>query len=170
MNINLRPFQCVLLWAMIHHQYFMFLASRGLGKTFLSAVYCLTRCILYPGTKIIITAPTKSQGINVLEKLKTNYSPLIHREIESINTGNQKPMIAFHNGSWIRVVASNDNARGHRANLLLVDEFVKVDEDLIDTVFKKMLTSQREPAFLHKAKYKITLVKKILKCIYHLHG
>ena len=48
-------------------------------------------------------------------------------------------MIAFHNGSWIRVVASN--ARGHRANLLLVDEFVKVDEDLIDTVFKKMLTS-----------------------------
>lgn len=79
-------------------------------------------------------------------------------------------MIAFHNGSWIRVVASNDNARGHRANLLLVDEFVKVDEDLIDTVFKKMLTSQREPAFLHKAKYKITLVKKILKCIYHLHG
>ena len=75
MNINLRPFQCVLLWAMIHHQYFMFLASRGLGKTFLSAVYCLTRCILYPGTKIIITAPTKSQGINVLEKLKTNYSP-----------------------------------------------------------------------------------------------
>lgn len=155
MNINLRPFQCILLWAMIHHQYFMFLASRGLGKTFLSAVYCLTRCILFPDTKIIITAPTKSQGINVLEKIENELmSPLIQREIESINTGNQKPMINFHNGSWIRVVASNDNARGHRANLLLVDEFVKVDEDLIDTVFKKMLTSQREPAFLHKPEYK----------------
>ncbi len=134
---------------------FHVLSVKGIGKTFLSAVYCLTRCILYPGTKIIITAPTKSQGINVLEKIENELlSPLIHREIESINTGNQKPMIAFHNGSWIRVVASNDNARGHRANLLLVDEFVKVDEDLIDTVFKKMLTSQREPAFLHKAKYK----------------
>ena len=66
---------------MIHHQYFMFLASRGLGKTFLSAVYCLTRCILYPGTKIIITAPTKSQGINVLEKLKTNYSLLFTEKL-----------------------------------------------------------------------------------------
>ena len=53
---------------------FHVLSVKGLGKTFLSAVYCLTRCILYPGTKIIITAPTKSQGINVLEKLKTNYS------------------------------------------------------------------------------------------------
>ncbi|MFQ3843282.1 terminase family protein [Staphylococcus pseudoxylosus] len=155
MSINLRPFQSILLWAMIHHQYFMFLASRGLGKTFLSAVYCLTRCILYPDTKIIITAPTKSQGINVLEKIENELlSPMIQREIDNINTGNQKPMISFHNGSWIRVVASNDNARGHRANLLLVDEFVKVDEDLIDTVFKKMLTSQREPAFLHKPEFR----------------
>ncbi len=31
MGINLRPFQCVLLWAMINNQYFMFLGSRGLG-------------------------------------------------------------------------------------------------------------------------------------------
>ncbi|WP_305850028.1 terminase large subunit domain-containing protein [Staphylococcus hyicus] len=155
LGINLRPFQCVLLWAMIHHHYFVFIASRGLGKTFLSGVYCVTRCVLYPETKIIITAPTKSQGINVLEKIENEMmSPLLAREIEDINTGNQKPMISFHNGSWIRVVASNDNARGHRANLLLVDEFVKVDADTIDTVFKKMLTSQREPKFLNKPEYK----------------
>lgn len=155
LGINLRPFQCMLLWAMIHHQYFMFLASRGLGKTFLSAVYCVTRCVLYPETKIIITAPIKTQGINVLEKIEGEImSPLLRREIKYINTGNQKPAIEFHNGSWIRVVASNDNARGHRANLLLVDEFVKVDSDTIDTVFKKMLTSQREPKFLSKPEYR----------------
>lgn len=155
LGINLKPFQCILLWAMIHHHYFVFIASRGLGKTFLSGVYCVTRCVLYPGTKIIITAPTKSQGINVLEKIENEMmSPLLAREISDINTGNQKPKITFQNGSWIRVVASNDNARGHRANLLLVDEFVKVDADIIDTVFKKMLTSQREPKFLHKPEYK----------------
>lgn len=155
LGINLRPFQCVLLWAMIHNQYFMFLGSRGLGKTFLSAIYCTTRCVLFPGTKIIITAPVKSQGINVLEKIENELmSPLLAREIANINTGNQKPIIEFHNGSWIRVVSSNDNARGHRANLLLVDEFVKVDADVIDMVFKKMLTSQREPKFLSKPEYK----------------
>lgn len=154
LGINLRVFQCVLLYAMIHNQYFMFIASRGIGKTFLSAVYCVTRCILYPETKIIITAPTKSQGINVLEKIENELtSALLAREITYINTGNQKPMIEFRNGSWIRVVASNDNARGHRANLLLVDEHVKVDADTIDTVFKKMLTAQREPAFYKKPEY-----------------
>lgn len=81
-------------------------------------------------------------------------SPLLAREISDINTGNQKPIISFHNGSWIRVTASNDNARGIRANLLLVDEFVKVDADIINTVFKKMLTSQREPKFLQKQEYR----------------
>lgn len=132
----------------------MFVASRGLGKSFLSAIYCVTRCILYPETKIIITAPVKSQGINILEKIEGEImSPMLAREIENINTGNQKPSIDFHNGSWIKVVASNDNARGHRANLLLVDEFVKVDADTIDMVFKKMLTAQREPKFLHKPEY-----------------
>src|SRR5699024_4271885 len=48
LGINLRPFQCVLLWAMINNQYFMLVASRGIGKTFLSAVYCVTRCVLFP--------------------------------------------------------------------------------------------------------------------------
>lgn len=31
LGIQLKPFQCILLWAMIHHHYFVFVASRGLG-------------------------------------------------------------------------------------------------------------------------------------------
>ncbi|HDT8867724.1 TPA: terminase [Staphylococcus pseudintermedius] len=157
LNINLKPFQCVLLWAMIQHHYFVFIASRGIGKSFLSAIYCVTRCVLFPGTKIVVTAPTKSQGILILEKIENEIlpnAPLLQREIAELKTGNQKPIIVFQNGSWIRVAASNDNARGYRANLLLVDEFVKVDPDIINSVFKKMLTSQREPLFLTKPEYK----------------
>lgn len=154
LGVNLRPFQCVLLWAMMHNEYFMFIAARGLGKTFLSAIYCVTRCVLYPGTKIVITAPSKNQGIQVLLKIESEImSPLLAREIDTINTGFQKPSINFHNGSWIKVAASNDNARGLRANLLLVDEFVKVDLDVIDSVFRKMLSSQREPKFYSKPEY-----------------
>lgn len=48
LGITLKPFQKVLLYAMIHYNYTMFLASRGLGKTFLTAIYCVVRCILYP--------------------------------------------------------------------------------------------------------------------------
>ncbi len=33
-----------------------------IGKTFLSAIYCVVRCILYPGTKICIASGTRGQA------------------------------------------------------------------------------------------------------------
>jgi len=56
LGISLRPFQKVLLYSMMKNNYSMFLASRGLGKTFLTALYCVVRCILYPGTKIVVAS------------------------------------------------------------------------------------------------------------------
>lgn len=155
-GIKLKPFQSILLWAMMNNYFFMFIGGRGIGKSFLSAIYVTVRCILYPETKIIITSGIKSQGVSVLRKIKEEILPkssIIQRDIIDINTGAQDPRIDFRNGSWIRVVAPNEGARGARANLLLVDEFILVDKDVIDTVFKKMLTSPRHPKFLDKPEY-----------------
>lgn len=155
-GVKLKRFQCILLWAMMNNYFFMFIASRGLGKSFLSAIYICVRCILYPETKIIVTSKVISQGISVLRKVKEDLrpmSPFLQREIEFINTGAQDPRIDFRNGSFIRVMAASDSARGARGNLLLVDEFILVEKDIIDTVFKKMLTSPRHPKFLDKPEY-----------------
>lgn len=155
-GVRLKRFQVILLWAMMNNHFFMFIASRGLGKSFLSAIYVCVRCILYPETKIIVTSKVKSQGISVLRKIKEDLRPksaFLQREIIDINTGAQDPRIDFANGSFIRVMAANDGARGARGNLLLVDEFILVEKDIIDTVFKKMLTSPRHPKFLDKPEY-----------------
>jgi hypothetical protein len=48
LGINLKLFQIILLYAMNFNHYFMYLASRGQGKSFLSSIYCLVRAILYP--------------------------------------------------------------------------------------------------------------------------
>src|SRR5699024_5876157 len=53
LGLNLHLFQAILLWGMMHHNIFMFIASRGIGKSFLSAIYLVTRCILYPESKKI---------------------------------------------------------------------------------------------------------------------
>ena len=53
----------------------MFIACRGIGKSFLSAIYCVTRCILYPGTKVCIASGTRGQAINVLEKIIYELKP-----------------------------------------------------------------------------------------------
>ena len=52
LNINLKLFQKILLYAMMLNNYFMYIAARGQGKTFLVSLFCVVRCILFPKTKI----------------------------------------------------------------------------------------------------------------------
>lgn len=62
LHINLKTFQKILLTMMMLSTVFIFIATRGLGKSYLSAVYAVTRCILYPGTKVCIASGTRGQA------------------------------------------------------------------------------------------------------------
>lgn len=74
-HITLRLFQQILVVMMCVCNFVCYIASRGQGKSFLTAIVCCVRCILYPGTKIIIAAGTKGQGITILEKIKIDLIP-----------------------------------------------------------------------------------------------
>lgn len=118
LHLDLHMFQKILLVMMNTSTTFVFIASRGLGKTFLSAVFCVIRCILYPGTKICIASGTRGQSINVLEKIITELipnSPELKNEIDEKQTklnGTNAQMI-FKNSSFIKVVTASDSARGN---------------------------------------------------------
>lgn len=127
------------------------------GKSWLLAVFCCIRCILYPGTKVCIASGTRGQSVNILEKIKIELipnSPLLRNEIFNIQIGNTNAVVEFKNGSFIKVVTAGDSARGNRANILLVDEFRMVDKDTIGTVLRKFLTAPRTPGYLHKKEYR----------------
>ncbi|GLO66144.1 terminase large subunit domain-containing protein [Oceanobacillus kimchii] len=156
LGIYLKLFQVILIYMMNHNHYFMYIASRGQGKTFLTAIYCCVRAILFPGTKIIIASGTKGQSREVIEKIDDmrKESPNLEREILDLKTSTNDPKVEFHNGSWIKIVASNDGARSKRANLLIVDEFRMVDLSVINKVLRKFLTAPRNPRYLNKEEYK----------------
>lgn len=131
---------------------FVLIACRGLGKTFLSAVYCVVRCILYPGTKICIASGTRGQAINVLEKIILELkprSPELRAEIDDKETkiNGTNAQIVFKNTSAIKVVTASDSSRGNRCNVLLLDEFRLILKDTIDTVLRKFLTLRRMPTY-----------------------
>ena len=136
---------------------FVLIGARGIGKTFLSAVFCVIRCILYPGTKICIASGTRGQAINVLEKilleLKPN-SPELAAEIDDKQTkiNGTNAQIVFKNGSYIKVVTASDSSRGNRATLLLLDEFRMIAKDIIDTILRKFLTQRRMPKYAELSK------------------
>lgn len=161
LNITLKLFQKILLYAMMCNTHFMFWASRGLGKTWLTALFCVVRCILFPKTKICVASSTRTQANEVLSKIVDDFmknydwgSENLRREVSYFNVGANKAEIHFYNGSWIKVVTAGDTGRGNRANILIVDEFRMVDKDTIDTVLKKFLTSSRQPAYLNLPSYK----------------
>ena len=173
LHLNLHLFQKILLVMMNWSSSTVFIGSRGIGKTFLSAVFCTIRCILYPGTKICIASGTRAQSINVLEKIILELkprSPELAAEINEKETqiNGTNAQIVFRNSSYIKVVTASDSARGNRANLLLLDEFRMISKDIIDTILRKFLTQRRTPDYteLSKQERKTEYAKEKNKTIY----
>lgn len=160
LNIDLKLFQKILIYAMMHNHFFLYIAARGQGKTYLTALFCVVRCILFPKTKICIASSTRTQSNEVLLKITDDFmkthewgSDNLRREISFATVGANKAVIEFHNGSWIRVVTASDSGRGARANILIVDECRMVDLDTINTVLRRFLTAPRQPNYLNNPKY-----------------
>jgi len=156
LGIILKLFQIIILYCMMHDNYAMYIAARGQGKTWLTAIFCVVRCILYPGTKIVIASARKSQAREVIDKIADirNESSNLRREIKDLKSSLNDASVEFHNGSWIKIVASNDGARSKRANIIVVDEFRMVKLDIINKVLRKFLTAPRSPKYLEKEEYK----------------
>lgn len=156
LNIHLKLFQKILIFLMFWSNYFIYIASRGQGKTFLIAIFSVCRCILYPETQICIASKARTQSINVLEKITTILMPNsanLRMEIEDWSTKGQDAYIKFRNGSRIKVVTANDNARSNRSNIIIVDEYRMVDVDIINKVIRKFNTAPRQPKYLNKPEY-----------------
>lgn len=127
LHLDLRLFQKILLVMMNTSTTMVFIGARGLGKSFLSAVFCTIRAILYPGTRICIASGTRGQAIVVLEKIMQELVPKsaeLNAEIDYKQTkiNGTNAQIVFLNGSVIKVVTASDTSRGNRANILLLDE------------------------------------------------
>lgn len=156
LKVRLKLFQKILLFMMNICNFFCYIAARGQGKSWLLAVFCCVRCILYPGTKVCIASGTRSQSINILEKIKIELapnSPYLENEIAKLMISNTNAFIDFKNGSSIKVVTASDSARSNRANILLVDEFRMVNKGTIETVLRRFLTAPRMPGYLHDKRY-----------------
>lgn len=152
LHLDLHLFQKIMIIMMNAMNIVVFIGSRGIGKTFLSAVFCVIRCILYPGTKICVASGTRGQSLNVLSKVLYELkprSPELAAEIDEKNTkiNGTDAIISFKNSSYIKVVTASDTSRGNRANILLLDEFRLIAKDIIDTILRKFLTLRRMPPY-----------------------
>ena len=158
--VNLKPFQKINLYEFMHNLNSMFWAGRGIGKTHLMALYCVIRCILYPGTVICVASFRKEQSREIITRIINDFMKLhgwgstnLCMEIDDYSDGVNYPHISFRNGSLIHTVVANESSRHNRCNILVIDEVVLVDHSVINAVLKNFLTSPRSPQYLNNPEY-----------------
>ncbi len=140
-DIELHPIQIAILQEFWIRPFPMFIASRGFGKSFLMALYCTLRCILRPGTKIVVVGAAFRQSKLVFEYMETLWrNSAILRSIFNGNDDGPRRDVdrcTMRLGdSWTIAIPMGDGSkiRGLRAHIIIADEFASISPDIYETV------------------------------------
>lgn len=155
-GIKLYLYQHIILYLLYLFPNFCGVTARSAAKSWIIAVHACKEAVLYPGHQIVIASATKGQArIIVSEKIEKQLkprSPLLQAEIEKVKDSQNEIEVVFRNGSSIIVVAANDNARGHRATIMIYEEFRMIAKYIIDSVLSPFLV-MRQPDYLKEPEY-----------------
>lgn len=140
-DIELHPIQIAILQEFWIRPFPMFVASRGFGKSFLMALYCTLKCILVPGTKIVVVGAAFRQSKILFEYMETIWrNSAILRSIFSSNDDGPRRDVdrctMRFGESWTVAVPMGDGSkiRGLRAHIIIADEFASISPDIYETV------------------------------------
>ena len=154
LGVNLFPFQRLILRAMARYPNAMLICCRGIGKSWLCALFMICMAILYPGMAIGIVSGNGNQARMVIkQKIEGELckNENIIREIASMKTSSDDCIVKFKNGSSIRAITlgmsqKGDSARGWRFQLVLVDEARLVKDSTLTEVIRPMIKTPRQNA------------------------
>lgn len=156
LDVSLKKYQVVELKEMMDNNTSVLVGSRGIAKTFMVALFCIIRCILYPKSRICVVSRTLQQAIEVLKKITQLFIPnseLLKNEILDDKSDGKDPKIIFKNGSIIFAKPCTNTARGVRSYINVYDEYVFMNLDIVKKVHDKFITRTRSPKYLEKKEY-----------------
>lgn len=149
LKLSLYPYQQIAIYKMGISNFICMIASRNDAKSFIIALYACCRCILYPGTLLVIGSATKGQSkLMVSAKIQDElmqWSKPLAAEIEKVSTSVNDTYVKFRNTSKIIVYTANDNARGNRSHASCREEFRQIDKKIEDSVISPFQTVRNRP-------------------------
>ncbi len=165
LNVELPPFQTVILDTLWRKRMPLMVGSRGLSKSFTLAVYCLLRMILNPGYKIVIVGAGLRQARQVYDYMVFIWdrAPVL-RDIsgkgKTAGPRRETDRFKFEIGTSEAIaipLGQGDKIRGLRANTVIVDETSVVPEEIFNVVVLGFAVVQKEP--VDKIKQAATIKK-----------
>ena len=153
LNIDLLPFQLVILKELWTKTFPMLVATRGGGKTFLLSLYAILRALLCQGSKIVIVGAAFRQSKLLFEYMETFWrgSPLLRSIVGSGKHQGPKrdtDRCTFYVGdSTIMAIPMGDGTkiRGLRANYIIADEFASIPQEVYETVVQGFASVSASP-------------------------
>jgi len=144
-GVKLAPYQEIHLKAFFNRNFNMCVFGRGCGKSFIAAVFCFLQCIFEPNTKILIAGPTFRTArfiFNNLEKIVNSPgAELLAQCFGAKAKRNDQFEWHINGGSIVAIPLNGEKIRGFRANVLVLDEFLLLPEEIIKNVLMPFLVA-----------------------------
>ncbi len=155
-GVSLYPDQVITLRGMLTRNYSLNIWSRGGGKSFLTAVYCILQAIFYPNSQILLAGPTFRTArfvFNYIEKMVSN------KNGKMLMDAMGEPSRRADEFRWrigtseiIAIPLSGERIRGFRANVLVVDELLLMTEEIVEKVLMPFLAVPPDMALRKKVR------------------
>jgi len=147
-GIKISPFQEITLRGMLNRNYTMCVWGRGCGKTFIAAVFCILQSIFYPGSKILIAGPTFRTSRFIFNKIEEiserKDAVLFFQAVGAKIKRNDIHELKINEGSIIAIPLNGEKIRGFRANILLIDEYLLMSKEIVETVLMPFLAAPQD--------------------------
>ena len=144
-GVKLAPYQEIHLKALMNRNFNMCVFGRGCGKSFMAAVFCFLQCVFEPNTKILIAGPTFRTArfiFNNLEKIvDSKGAELLAQCFGAKAKRNDQFEWQINGGSIVAIPLNGEKIRGFRANILVLDEFLLLPEEIIKNVLMPFLVA-----------------------------
>jgi hypothetical protein len=171
LNVDLPPYQCLILDTLWNKRMPMLIGSRGASKSFILGVYCLLRMILNPGCKIVIVGSGLRQARQVFDYMASVWekAPIL-RDIagssKSKTAGPRREVdrFQFEIGDSVAIaipLGDGSKIRGLRANYIIADEFASIPENIFNLVVQGFAIVSKDPVQKIKEAATIKKLKKM---------
>jgi hypothetical protein len=139
LGVKLFPFQAMAIKGMMVSDYSMFVFSRGMSKTFSTAIYVILECLLNPSANIGVIAGSFRQSKQIFQKMEDIISKpeasLIKECGFRIQKGTDQWTMTLGKARAIALpLANGERLRGFRFNRIVLDEFLTIPEKIFNEV------------------------------------
>lgn len=143
-NRVLPPFQLAIIHELWTRPFPMLLGSRGMGKSFILALYAMLRAFLNQGSKIVIVGAAFRQAKVVFDYCQEIWesAPILRDIVGSDKRNGPRRDVdrcTLRMGDSLIValpLGDGTKIRGQRANIIIADEFASIPVDVFETVVR----------------------------------